>query len=353
MTDDAVTGDLAPEVRRVREMLAALPRVSLAHLPTPLDDCPRLSSSVGVALRIKREDCTGLAFGGNKVRQHEYILGDALAAGADCLIQGAASQSNHSRQLAAAGAKLGVEVHLLPRMDARSSPPQANFLLDHLLGATIHPIPADGSSIKAKQDLAAELRRHGKTPYVLGMGSPRAAALAAVACIEVACEIAEAPGPLPTAVVVTSQGSTQAGIQLGFEMLGVDVRVYGINPVPTDHEAYVTPATIAEIAQQAAGLVGWSTAIDEKTIENTTEFAEPGYGVPSDAGLAAIRLVGSTAGIVLDPVYSSKGFSGLVEYRRRGVLTGEDDVVFVHTGGLPIVFAYNEDIYRSLTFDTA
>jgi L-cysteate sulfo-lyase len=330
-------------------LLNRLPRVRLAHLPTPLDECERLSEHLGIRLRVKREDCTGLALGGNKVREHEYVLADAVSSGADCIVQGAASQSNHSRQLAAAGAKLGLDVHLLPRMDARSTPAQGNFLLDKILGAHLHPIEADASSIEAKESLAAELVAAGRKPYIVGMGVKRAAALAAVAYLAGACEIVEAdPSNLPSAVVVASQGSTQAGLQLAFELLGLPIRVYGINPLPTGHEAWVPVAEIVEIARMAAEIVGVETAIEESDVYNTTDYAGPVYGEPTEAGMRALSLVGQMSGIILDPVYSAKAFSGLVDLCERGVIGPGEDVVFIHTGGLPIVFAYAGEIEASL-----
>ena len=138
-----------------RKRLAKLPRVNLAHLPTPLDRCSRSAEKLKIgALYVKREDCTGLAFGGNKVRQHEYVLGKAMADGSTCVIQGAASQSNHSRQIAAAGAKLGLKVFLTPKRDHYFDQMQGNLLIDHFLGCEISPIDPEDSSTEAKQKLA-------------------------------------------------------------------------------------------------------------------------------------------------------------------------------------------------------
>src|SRR5690606_18223984 len=157
--------DLPRSLVALKDSLDRLPRVSLAHLPTPLDRCERLGERLGgVELWVKRDDATGLALGGNKTRQLEFVLGHAMAEGYDCVIQGAASQSNHSRQLAAAGAKLGLEVHLTPWQDARSKPVQGNYLLSHLYGATLHPIPAGASAVEAKTELADALRKEGRKP---------------------------------------------------------------------------------------------------------------------------------------------------------------------------------------------
>src|SRR5437763_9651101 len=159
----------------MREMLQQglerLPRVALAHLPTPLEDCPRLSAALGdVRVLIKRDDLTGLAFGGNKTRQLEYTLGEALAQEADCIVQGAASQSNHCRQTAAACAQLGLECFLCLRRDAHSEPIQGNLLLDHLFGARVRFVDCGmGPELEAaKEALAEELRSQGRRPYLIG-----------------------------------------------------------------------------------------------------------------------------------------------------------------------------------------
>jgi 1-aminocyclopropane-1-carboxylate deaminase/D-cysteine desulfhydrase-like pyridoxal-dependent ACC family enzyme len=334
------------EISELRERIDRLPRARLAHLPTPLDDCPRLSAAIGVTVAVKRDDCTGLAFGGNKVRQHEFMLGDAIASGADCIIQGSASQSNHSRQLAAAGAKLGLDVYLLPKRDKRSHPIQGNYLLQHVLGATMLPIGVDESTKERKEELAAKLRAEGRRPYVVGMGATRSLTLAAVAYVEALVEIVEATGPdaVPNWIVSTSQGSTQAGLQLGCELLGLPTKVVGVNPLDHRHEAYLTIPEIHELVDGAAEMLGLTSTISEADIVNTTEYVGDGYGIPSEAGLAALRTLASTEGILLDPVYSAKGFAGLLDLCARGTVPPGDRVVFLHTGGLPALFTYAEDV---------
>jgi L-cysteate sulfo-lyase len=328
------------QTRDLRERIDRLPRARLAHLPTPLDDCPRLSAAIGPTVQIKRDDCTGLAFGGNKVRQHEFMLGDAIASGADCVIQGSASQSNHSRQLAAAGAKLGLDVYLLPKLDAMSHPVQGNYLVSHLLGATIQPIEPHESTMQRKEQLAATLRAEGRNPYVVGMGAERSLVLATVAYVNALIEIVEASDEVPDWIFVPSQGSTQSGLQLGCELLGLPTRVVGINPLDEKHEAYVQPAQAAEFARAAAALLDLPTSITEADIVNSTDYVGEGYGIPSEAGLAALRTLASAEGILLDPIYSGKGFAGLLDYCQRGIVSTSDRVVFVHTGGLPALFSY-------------
>lgn len=338
-------GASADAIADVRSRLARLPRSPLAALPTPLDECARLGAQLGgVRLYVKREDLTGLAFGGNKVRQHEYVLGAAIAGGADTLVQGSASQSNHSRQIAAAGARLGLETHLIPLQDARSAPIQGNYLVDHLLGAQLHPVELGTSLIAAKEELAESLRAQGRTPYIVGMGAQEALELAAVAYVDALCELVEQLGRAPEHLYTTSQGSTQAGLLLGCELLGLRTRVVGIGPLDERHEAYIDPAGILELVHGAAVHLGVESRIGPADIEHRTEFVGQAYGTPSSAGLEALRLLASTEGILLDPVYSSKGFSGLLHDIRAGRIRTGETAVFIHTGGLPALFAYADEI---------
>lgn len=348
------TSAAAPASERaasLRLALDALPRARFAHLPTPLDRCERLGAYLnGIRLSVKRDDATGMALGGNKTRQLEYVLGHALAAGHDCVIQGAASQSNHARQLAAAGARIGLEVHLTPWRDARSQPVQGNFLLSHLYGATIHPVPPEASIKQAKADLAERLRSEGRNPYVVGMGAKEALVLAAVAYAHAYLEIVEQlgdEGP-PDWVFTTSQGSTQAGLLVGARWLGAATRVIGICPMGPDHEAYVPPPQIHAMALEAASMLGATIEIAEDEIVNLTDYVGESYGIPSSDGLAAMALAARYEGLLLDPVYTAKGFAGLVDHARRGVIGRGDRVVFVHTGGIPGVFAYADSVLANL-----
>lgn len=340
---------LPARIEALREALGRLPRVHLAHLPTPLDACPNLSRRLsGPDVAIKRDDCTGLAFGGNKARQLEYILGDAVEQGADCVIQGAASQSNHARQLAAAAAKLGMKAYLTPKRDARSAPVQGNYLVANLLGADVRPVPASASMQEAKAALADELAAAGANPYIVGMGATRTLVRAAVAYVGAFLEIVEAclqhQKPPPDWVYTTSQGGTQAGLQVGAILLDVPTRVVGINPMRSDQEAYIPPLEIADLVNEACVLLGAPQRVGEADVENLTDYVGPGYGLPSPRGREAMALLAASEGILLDPIYSCKGFSGLIDHIRKGRLAPDERVVFVHTGGTPAMFAYAADL---------
>lgn len=341
---------LTSRIAELKARLADLPRARFAHLPTPLDRCSNLGADLGgIELFVKRDDATGMALGGNKTRQLEYILGYAKSTGHDCVIQGAASQSNHARQLAAAGAKIGMDVHLTPWLDARSRPVQGNFLLSHLYGATLHPIAMGASSVEAKTRLAERLRAEGRNPYIVGMGAHEALVLAAVAYVHAFVEMVEQLGEdaLPDWVFTTSQGSTQAGLLAGARILGLDTTVIGINPMGPEHEAYSPPATIHSMVLEAAAWLGYELEVEADAVINRTEYVGEAYGVPSPAGLAALRRLAEREGILLDPVYSGKGFSGVIAAVEGGEVSPGQRVVFVHTGGLPIVFPYAEEILAS------
>lgn len=333
---------VARRIERHRQRMHALPQVALGHYPTQLDPLPRLSKELGVTLLVKREDASGLAFGGNKVRQHEYVLGAAMAAGADCLVHAAAAQSNQSRQLSAAGARVGLDVFLLPRTGPGDGPPQGNLLLDHLLGAWVTPLPLERRSIQAKEELATRLREQGRHPFVVGMGSTQSLELAALAFIEALFEIALA---LPEWrevdwIYTASQGSTQAGLVAGCHLLGWRTRVVGINPTPPGHEAYLSPERILELARRACGLADCEPEdLKLDAITNVTDFVGEDYGVPSPEAMAAMRLAATREGLLLDPVYTGKAFAGLLAHVAEGRVRSGETVVFVHTGGLPVLFA--------------
>lgn len=331
----------------LRAALAGLPRVRLAHLPTPLEACPRLSNLLkGPKIWIKRDDCTGLAFGGNKARQHEFILGDAVSQGVDVVIQGAASQSNQSRQLAAAAARLGLDCVLMPRKDALYEHVQGNQLVSRLFGARIVPIEATASVKQAKEEMAAKLRAEGRNPAILGMGSEKALSLAAVAYVGAYLEIVDqfdALGePMPTHIYVTSQGSTQAGLQTAATLLGHSTRICGINPMDSRNEAYEPPAAIALQCEAAARILGFDLSVRADEIRNSTDWVGTDYGKPSPEAQKAASLLARTEGLLIDPVYSGKGFSGLLGDIEAGLLKDDDRVVFIHTGGLPAIFSYAE-----------
>jgi L-cysteate sulfo-lyase len=288
-------------------------------------------------LWIKRDDCTGLATGGNKTRKLEFLVGDALAQGADTLITQGATQSNHARQTAAAAAVTGLDCKLLlEQRQVRDDDYEhsGNVLLDELLGAQIVQRPPAGSDLSAAMEaLADELRAVGKHPYVIpGGGSNPIGALGYVDC---ALELEAAPVAVDWVVHATGSTGTQAGLVAGFRAIHSKARVLGVSvrqPEATQVEA------VFGLAERTSELVGGTVRRDDVFVDD--RWVGGGYGVPTDEMIAAVRLLASTEGILLDPVYSGKAFAGLLGRIEEGGFSEQDNVVFLHTGGSVGLFAY-------------
>jgi 1-aminocyclopropane-1-carboxylate deaminase/D-cysteine desulfhydrase-like pyridoxal-dependent ACC family enzyme len=329
----------------LRERVACVPRVSLAKLPTPLDDAPRFSAAVGgPRILIKREDLTGLAFGGNKTRMLEFRMANALKEGADCIINGAAVQSNDCRQTAAAGAKLGLKVYLVLKehRDRADGQPQGNFLLDKLLGAEVITIGPD-ESVSQQQtilDLRDRLRAEGHRPY-LSLQDLHLWAVGYVDCfLEIQGQLA-AMGVNADYIYLTSGLMSQAGLMLGVRATGAPVGVVGVCP---SHHQPDSRDRIAALATEAGRFLGLDVSFSAGDVDNTDAYVGEAYGQPTQAGMEALKLLAQTEAILLDPVYSSKGMSGLIDHIRKGKIGKDETVVFVHTGGNPALFAYNQEL---------
>ena len=336
----------AAKANALTAAIAKLPRVQLASIrPTPLEPLPSLTAHLdSPALYIKRDDLTGLAFGGNKTRMFEFALADALAKGADTIVSGAAVQSNYCRQLAAACAKLDLELHLILRpvraIDHTES--QGNNLLQHLLGAQI-TVLAEGDRHGQQDALQAkveELSAQGKRVYW-----PRrddTVDLDAIAYAEVGVEIArqcQEQGINPSYLYLSALDTTQAGVALGLAYLESPIQVRGFCPLANVENRHEDMATIAN---QAACRLGLDVAMSAADFDNDDSFVGEGYGIPTPAGLAALHTLARKEGILLDPVYTSKALAGLFAHVRDGRLDGE--AIFLHTGGNPALFAYAQEV---------
>jgi len=331
--------------RDLETRLARFPRLGLAQLPTPLEPLKRLTAHLGgPRLWVKREDCTGVGFGGNKLRKLDYVLREAVDAGADTLVSGGVVQSNSQRQVAAAAAKLGLDCHLAV-YHGRLEPPTAdyeasgNMLLNRLFGAVLHDVPWTGDRNAAIRDLADRLRSAGRRPFVVPYGVSDA--LGAVAYASTAAELARqsaAEAFRPTAIVHCSgSAGTQAGLVVGASLCLPETRVVGID---IDAEPDRVRADVVRYARAAAEMLG--LRLDETLVEVVAGHAGPAYGVPHAATIEAIKLAGRLEALTLDPVYSGKGLAGLIALIREGRWAANDDVIFVHTGGAPALFAYRE-----------
>ena len=339
-------------IEALRERILRLPRYPLAHLPTPLEHLPRLSRALGgPQIFMKRDDCTGLALGGNKTRHNEFLLADAVAQGADLFVWGAGVQSNNCRQTTAACAKAGIDCHLILTRGGSSAgtpPIQGNLLLDHLLGASYEFVDAPiGEELdRIIDDRAAAFRAAGRRVYQWDRvrTKPLAAVSYALCLVEIV-EQARQAGFTPDAVYVSSSGSTGSGLAIGAAAIGAPFPVRSICPIEWSWD---TQEDMAEIANCTAELIGVETRLARADMEITFDYIAPGYGQSSAGGLEAIELTARTEGIVLDAIYSGKAMAGLIDHVRTGRLHAGQNVVFVHTGGTPALFAQNEELAKRI-----
>jgi 1-aminocyclopropane-1-carboxylate deaminase/D-cysteine desulfhydrase-like pyridoxal-dependent ACC family enzyme len=330
------------------EVIAAadrLPRVRLAHLPTPLDEAPRFAERVGpVRVFIKRDDCTGLLLGGNKARHNEFLLGDAVARDCDLVVWGAGVQSNNCRQTAAGCAKLGLECRLYLSRGHYRTEPQGNLLLDYLVGAHVEFTDA---AIGPELDdfLAAKagaFRREGRRPYV--WDRPRVVPLAAVsyaACVAEIVQQLREQDLAPDAIYVSSSGATGAGVALGKALLGLTCPARLICPMLWP---WHIPTALARDANTAAGLLRLPHRLTADDIDADESYVAPGYGLPSPESRDALSLLAATEAVLLDHVYTAKALAALIADVRAGKYPPGAVIVFIHTGGVPAVFAEPEKV---------
>ncbi len=338
--------------------LERIERVRLANLPTPLEELPRLGRHLGLArLLVKRDDLTGLAFGGGKARKLEYELPEALRGGHDVLLTIGGAQSNHAAMTAAAARRLGLEPKLVlggPDFDEY----RGNLLLDALLGAELRYLVDDDDNDRlaaAMEAWAAELRAAGRRPFCLPIGgsSGRGAIGYVRAMQELAVQLGPDPGPVQVLLAVGSCG-TLAGAILGARLFLPGARVIGVSVSRT--AAQVRRRT-SELAGECAALlgtgvgvgvgvgagVGVGIGVGEREVEAHDAFVDE-YGRPTAAGREAMRLAARLEGLPLDPVYTGKAMSGLIALARAGAIDRAATTVFVHTGGLPILFAHPAEL---------
>ncbi len=342
MTHPALTAN------QLRDAAAKLPRVKLAHLPTPLEDAPRFTSRLhGPRVLIKRDDCTGMLLGGNKTRHNEFLFGEALKQNADVLVWGAGVQSNNCRQTAAACNKLGLECHLYLSRASHNDDIQGNLLLDHLMGAKIHIIdipmgPDLDDMLLAK---AKELREQGRRPFVWDRMTGRPiAAISYALCLAELLDQARAQGIEPTHVYAAAAGATGGGLAIGKAILGWQGQIRLLCPIrwPWD-----TPADLADLGNRTATLLGLPHRLSAADIDIRTDYMGPKYGSITKEGREAMDLLARTEGILLDPIYTAKAMAGLIDDARQQRLTPRDSVVFIHTGGVPAVFAYRDELLQN------
>lgn len=330
---------------QLQSRLAALPRVRLAAVPTPLEDAVRLREALGGRARcprilVKRDDLTGLGLGGNKARKLDFLLGDAMAAGATSLITTGAAQSNHARMTAAAARRCGLTADLVLTVTGAVPPADGNLLLDELFGARVHFVPsvdpmlAVGNDEAMVQRIADERRSEGGRPYVIPVGGSSAiGALGYTAgTLELATQLAVL-GVEPSRLYFASGSrGTQAGLTLGAHLLGCTYALHGVAVSAGEPEKI---ERARRVATEAAGLLGADNSVRDARYFTDQGFIGSGYGLPTPEGLEALLLAARTEALVLDLTYTAKALAALVAHVRNGELSPAETVVFLHTGGMP------------------
>ena len=328
--------------------LSEFPRVALAHLPTPLEHMPRLSEHLGGPdIYVKRDDCTGLATGGNKTRKLEFSMGEALQQGADTIVTVGAVQSNHVRQTAAAACKLGLKCEVL--LEHRVANPSdtyansGNVFLDRIFGANLREYAGGSDFDAAMAEVEEEIRVAGGTPYIIpGGASNPVGALGYVDCgIELLQQFKEQNLGIDHVVTATGSAGTHAGLAVGLRGSGSDIPIlgFGVN-APQD----VQEERVYKLACETADLVGAPGCVARDDIIADCNYIGAGYGEPTDSMNEAVLMLARYEGLLFDPVYSGKALAGMIDYIRQGRFAAGQKIIFLHTGGSAALFAYADSL---------
>jgi len=322
--------------------------VPLAHLPTPLEHLPRLSKHLGGPdIYVKRDDCTGLASGGNKTRKLEYSMAAALEERADTIITVGAVQSNHVRQTAAAACKLGLKCEVL--LEHRIAEPSeyyagsGNILLDRIFGANLREYPGGTDFDKAMAEVADEVSANGGNPYIIpGGASNKIGALGYVNCaIELLGQIEEQGLDIGHIVTATGSAGTQGGLIVGLNAMESTIPLLGIGvSIPQQDQE----EKVFKLACETAEYIGKAGCVAREDVVANCNYVGDGYGVPTESMNEAVLMLARTEGLLFDPVYSGKGLAGMIDLIRNGTLTN-GNIVFLHTGGSAALFAYADQLH--------
>lgn len=335
----------------LQKKVDSFPRVKLVNLPTPLEKMPRLTKLLnGPQLWVKREDSTGLAFGGNKERKTEFAFGDALSKKADTVITTGPVQSNHSRATAAAASRLGLKIILV----LTGEEPQiydGNLLLDSLLGAEIrflHGPPRKLDRASYMEEIAEDLRQKDHVPYVIPAGAsyPPGAIAYANAMLELLEQARNCDFRIDHIVHGAGSGGTQAGMVLATKAIESEVNILGICAEPHSQDQ-LTKKTM-EIVKVTAQILDVEVALKPDDVVLNENYAGEAYEVPTSEAVKAIRLLAHTEGILLDPIYTGRAMAGLLNLIRRGHFEKDSNIVFIHTGGTPALFPYRRHLARKI-----
>ncbi|MFC0110290.1 D-cysteine desulfhydrase family protein [Kibdelosporangium aridum] len=326
--------------------LSGQPRLTLGTWPTPLDECPRLSEALGgPRILVKRDDVNGLGVGGNKLRKAEFLLAQARNEGADTIITFGAVQTNHGRQTAAACARLGLRCELVLTksvpMSGEAYERSGNMALDNLYGAHVHLCDTPEETADVYNQVVATAEAEGRKTATIPVGGSNAVGV--LGYVAAAQELHGQLSEIDRIVVAVGSAGTAAGLALGIHLLGWPVL---LDAQCVSHTAEESRADIRRLVDETGQLLGVGTG-DLTHLRVSDGSVGPGYGVPTDEMWEALRLFARTEGITLDPVYSGKAAAGLVAGVRSGAIGPDETVAFMHTGGLPGLFAYAPELVRS------
>lgn len=322
-----------------------IPRIEITHAPTPLEFAPRLSKELDCNLYIKRDDCTGLAGGGNKTRKLEYLLADAQQQGADTLVTIGGLQSNHARQTAAAAAKFGMDCELVledvtgtPKTDYYNN---GNLLLDKLLGANTHTLGSNEDCDIYVEALMHKLKREGRPPYLIPVGGSNViGSLGYVRCAnEILQQITTQNLQIDQIVLATGSAGTQAGLLAGLIAARVDIPVLGIT-VSRPIEAQLQ--LVEALLRQTLVKLGEDPELAVGRVFTNGNYYGDGYGIPTPSMITAVKRCAQLEGLLLDPVYTGKAMAGLMDLCAQGMIKPGSNQLFLHTGGSLGLFAYRE-----------
>jgi D-cysteine desulfhydrase family pyridoxal phosphate-dependent enzyme len=311
-----------------------IPRLNFAHLPTPIEELPRLSEALrGPRLLVKRDDQTGLAFGGNKTRKLEFLLGEAREQDAKTLVTGGAIQSNHCRQTAAAAARFGFESILVLTGD-KPQHASGNLLLDQLFGAEILYVADRKNRDRVLQETFERATKEGKKPYLVPYGgsNPTGALGYAFAMKELIDQNVSADW----IVLASSSGGTQAGLLVGQRVFGFSGSILGIS---VDESEEWLKSEVSQLASATSEKVGDRIEFTPADCLVNADYCDAGYGVVTEREREAIELFARYEGLLLDPVYTGRAAAGMIDLIRKGFFKKTETVLFLHTGGQPALFA--------------
>ena len=332
-------------MNKIKTDFSAIPRVKIAHTPTPLEFVPRLSDELGCQLYIKRDDCTGLAGGGNKVRKLEYLLTDAQNQGADTLVTIGGLQSNHARQTAAVAAKFGLGCELVlediagtPKMEYYHN---GNVLLDNLFGANIHRLDVGQDCDIYTNSLIEKLIDDDRKPYLIPVGGSNViGSYGYIRCAnEILQQLASQNLQIDQIILATGSAGTQAGLLAGLIAAKVDLPVLGICVSRTTEDQQ---DLVESLLRETLKEIGLDPDLAKDKVLCNGRYVGEGYGIVTNATFDTVKRCAQLEGLLLDPVYTGKAMAGLIDLCNQGTIAPGSSQLFLHTGGSQALFAYRE-----------